>query len=383
MALGLAVALIVPFLAQYFVEWKPGMFGGFLFACVLVGVATAASFHAVLDAMLLSRLRLMAQFAEQVGKGDLMAGYECKSPDVIGRLADASRQMAENIRGLVATIATISERVGAEARTIDQLMEDLNLKLASHHDNSAQIVGLVDALSEAADGISHSSSSAVDKAGRSRNSAVDGRQTVQQAQTGIARMNQAVLGLTADIESLVQHSKEIQGIALSIRQIADQTNLLALNAAIESARAGEAGRGFAVVADEVRKLAENTTTATLEIERVLARIHAHVGEAVAKSGNSLAEVGNSQKLSEATGGALEQIVENIASASCEIANVAEMASDQQTISVVVLERIKENEQNTDAAATRARNCMAACKGLEEHARTLTAEVSRFRLSASQ
>ncbi|CAG0982365.1 Methyl-accepting chemotaxis protein 4 [Rhodocyclaceae bacterium] len=135
-----------------------------------------------------------------------------------------------------------------------------------------------------------------------------------------------------------------------------------------------------VVADEVRKLAEKTTAATGEIESVLALIRGRIEAAVDKSGDSLRQMSETRRLSEDTGTALDQIVDSIAGLTREIGNVAEMASDQQTISTVVLDRIQENEENTDEAARRAGACTNTCKDLAELSRDLMAEVSKFRLA---
>lgn len=74
------------------------------------------------------------------------------------------------------------------------------------------------------------------------------------------------------IESLIERLKETSNVMSRIQEITDQTNLLALNASIEAARAGEAGRGFAVVADEVRKLADQTASATHDVQNLMERI---------------------------------------------------------------------------------------------------------------
>lgn len=70
--------------------------------------------------------------------------------------------------------------------------------------------------------------------------------------------------------------ENIREVVQEIEYIADQTNLLALNASIEAARAGEHGRGFAVVADEVRKLSARSTTAAIEIGKLIKTVEKEV-----------------------------------------------------------------------------------------------------------
>ena len=77
------------------------------------------------------------------------------------------------------------------------------------------------------------------------------------------------------IAEVLQQIERLGGLTRIIRKIAFQTKILALNAAIEAARAGDAGRGFSVVADEVRKLAQETDSATQEIDHAIANISEH------------------------------------------------------------------------------------------------------------
>ena len=84
-----------------------------------------------------------------------------------------------------------------------------------------------------------------------------------------------------------------------ISDITSQTNLLALNATIEAAHAGNAGKGFAVVASEVKLLATQTSKATEEIGRQIARIQEQTRRSVdeiANTGRTIADIAATAEL---------------------------------------------------------------------------------------
>lgn len=83
-------------------------------------------------------------------------------------------------------------------------------------------------------------------------------------------ISKLILENVYDLEKHMQHIKKILKV---ITDISTQTNLLSFNAAIEAARAsGNSGKGFALVAEEVRKLAEQSKTATSDIQKIIVSI---------------------------------------------------------------------------------------------------------------
>ncbi len=161
-----------------------------------------------------------------------------------------------------------------------------------------------------------------DMAVLTRGSAQNGASVIENSILMIDRIAQGMGAVSTDVSRLNNQSESIDGMVETIRKFAMQTRLIALNAAIEAARAGASGRSFAVVAAEVRTLAASVSSATEEIEQVVASNSQLAKDVLSGIENSLMNTREGVTLMREAGEVMASIQKNAAGVETAVKDVA-------------------------------------------------------------
>jgi methyl-accepting chemotaxis protein len=169
-----------------------------------------------------------------------------------------------------------------------------------------------------------------------RDNTQNGRDSVIQTISGIGRINQNIQATANKIQTLGEHSREINEIVEVISNIAHQMNRLALDAAIQAAMAGEHGRGFGAVAADIRRMAERTKDQVKMISRIVRSVREDITAAAISMQDTKRETATGTRLTREAGTALESIFSAVEHQAQEIENINAMATQQlQSSSAVV------------------------------------------------
>ena len=181
------------------------------------------------------------------------------------------------------------------------------------------------------------------------------------------------------IEGLERHSREIGRAASLIREISEQTNLLALNAAIESARAGEHGKGFSVVAAEVRRLAEQTGSATGEIDTMVQNVQQQAKHALEMANIERDSIQQGVTLAETARESFALIRESVSSVDSMTAQIATAANEQAATTEELGRNLNQIAQIVAQSASAAHESSSACLELSKLSEHLHGQIAEFRL----
>lgn len=345
---------------------------------------------------------------KKISSGNLrIPDMTIKTRDEMGALAEGLNDMKIRLKNLLTKIAECSERVAASSEeltagthqtnesiiVVARSMEMLTNDTAEQEKTIQSLEEKFQALSDRMDGLSETALKMEQIATDSATNANIGSEKVDVAIDMMKNIEQQVNSASEVIGELGKRSDEIGQIVKTISDIADRTNLLALNAAIEASHAGEHGRGFAVVAEEVRKLAEQSSTATASIAKLIATIQkdtASAVEAIERGNKCVAEGTQSvSETGEAFVGIKEQSTKLTESVEKTLGDVGEAFMSTQEIFTAIKKvreiasESRENSCSVSAATQQQTATMQevthASKVLAELANEMQGEVSQFKL----
>jgi methyl-accepting chemotaxis protein len=235
---------------------------------------------------ILTPIRRLLQAFKNIESGDLSQTIVMQRRDELGQLAVGFEKMRQSVssivsqtKQLVGILSKVSNDIRGNAHTTGGSSQEIfnGLKEAALISNQQATRVSDDAIviKEMSIGLKQVAANIDDVSNLSSDmerASDKGQLVIRDAMEKMSAIQQKSQQTTSIVQDLGDHSKEIDSVITTIKNIAEETNLLALNASIEAARAGEAGRGFAVVASEVRKLAENSKSAAEHVGKVVARI---------------------------------------------------------------------------------------------------------------
>ena len=377
LSFGLAMGLVFPLYASFFVNWKEGMLLWFCLGCIVAGITIGISNHKLLEWLLVRKLRLVAVAAERIRNGDLREGCGLRSSDTVGEITEGFDAMATSLRVTMTEVAQSAGSVDTTAREIGSSMQTLGGDMDKYRQDAQEIIKVINGMADAADTILTLSDAARNSASSADELVRNGVSQVGNTETAISVLDEASRKISANASSLAVSAKEVETAVSAIRAIAEQTNLLALNAAIEAARAGEQGRGFAVVADEVRKLSEQAAQATTRIDAVLKRVSADVASTVRISEENAIAVQDGLQAARSSSEIFDQIEKATVDMKHSVEAVRDAADDQQMLVGIVLSRMSESETRTETVADLTKVCIKEADRMIEAAQGLNATTRKF------
>jgi methyl-accepting chemotaxis protein PixJ len=243
---------------------------------------------------------------DPVSQGDLTIRAKV-TPDEIGTIADSYNAIITSLKQIVGQVKTASQAVTETAAGSETAVSHLSAEAAHQIEAIREALSQIQAMAVSIQGVGDRAKQAEQGVQQANLTIQAGDEAMNRTVAGISTIRETVAETAKKVKRLGEASQKISKVVNLIGDFASQTNLLALNAAIEAARAGEEGRGFAVVAEEVRSLAQQSATATAEIESLVEEIQAQTNEVVAAMEAGTEQVVNGTQLVEETRSKLNQI----------------------------------------------------------------------------
>lgn len=264
---------------------------------------------------------------------------------VMGTVADFFNATIENLQKLASQVQSAAGVVTATAEGSEAEIKVLSGEAQRQAEAIAAALTQIKLMVDEIHGVADNAREAEVKVQQANQILKTSDGAMDKTVDGILAIQKTVDAAARKVKNLGDASKKISRVVSLISDLANQTNILALNASVEATRAARDDEGFATVAGEVRTLAEQSASATREIEQIVEDIQAETNEVVKAmiigrkrvlKGTELVK-GTRQSLTELAeaSGKISELVEEIAQSAIAQADTScELSDTMQEVAAI-------------------------------------------------
>ena len=333
-----------------------------------------------LKALILKPLLKVSKVARKLSQFDLTVSIQATAHDEIGQLFIAINEMAQSFKNVVSLVQRSGLQVFSSATELSSTAKQQEVTITHQVESTQKAVKAIEEISHVAADLVETMQRVASMSQETADFASSGQTDLARMEAAMHHMEHASQSISGRLKTINDKAENITNVVTTITRVADQTNLLSLNAAIEAEKAGEFGRGFTVVAREIRRLADQTAVATLDIEQMVKDMQTAVSAGVMEMEKFMADVRGSAEDVENISTQLTRIIGQVQALSPNFEDVTvameHQSDDAQTINTAMMNLSEEMQETTSSL----RESYAAIAQLNEAARGLQDEVSRFKVS---
>lgn len=343
---------------------------------LVVGLVGLLVLHSVMTALhgLIRRMREMAE-----SDANLSRRLDVDSSAETGQLAHWINVFIEKIAGLVKAVRRSSVQLTSTSTEMAATSREQQGTMQSFGSSTTQIAAAVQEINATGsellstmDGLSRSAQESAGHAAKGRRGLEAMGHTMDQLQSSSASISDKLAVIS-------EKAGEITTVVTTITKVADQTNLLSVNAAIEAEKAGEYGRGFLVVAQEIRRLADQTASATLDIEKTVGEMQTAVSAGVMEMDKFADRVRRSVQDVGGVAGNLTEIISQVEEITERFASVKDGMGSQVQGAGQINDAMHALTTNVQQTVTSLKEFTAAAEDLRSAADGLNSQLATFRL----
>jgi len=342
----------------------------------LVAIIGTVILRGVLQALaaVTNRMQSMAE-----ADADLTVRLNIQSKDEVGILAGYIDQFVDKIASVLSGVKNATDSLGGTA--VEMYATSKQQETTIHHfgASTTEIAAAVRQITVTGNELVSTMSEVEGVAKNSAGLAATSRSGLVEMKSVMQHLADQSAAISEKLQEINSKTKDITGVVVTITKVADQTNLLSVNAALEAEKAGEHGRGFLVVAREIRRLADQTASATLDIEHTVKHMQSAVSTGVMEMDKFASQVTNSVNQVETVGQTLTTIIESVEVMKNQFGSVSQGMNSQNLGAKQIGEAMSTLSDNVKVTIQSLGEFTKAADQMRNSVSALNNEVVRFKM----